>query len=238
ELGEIADFDPDQVRLEALQLCQADGLVFARARDVPGFRPEITRVMSEVASQVGEQALQCRYHSSASYEIGCNWKVYVDNYLEGYHIPQVHPALAQMLDYREYETRLYDGFSLQHSDIRDGSGAYQQGEAFYYYLFPNMMLNILPGRLQTNVVVPLAADRCRVDFHYYYDNIDDADFIAADQALGDDVQKEDVAICEHVQRGLQSGVYDAGRLSEAREAGVHHWQELYRRVCRETLAGV
>jgi choline monooxygenase len=107
------------------------------------------------------------------------------------------------------------------------------------------MLNILPGRLQTNRVVPLAVDRCRVEFDFYYplaaSDAGDADGEArarrdADRDFSDEVQREDLRICEDVQRGLASGSYVAGRLNPLRESGVFHFQELLRAAYREALA--
>ena len=104
------------------------------------------------------------------------------------------------------------------------------------------MLNILPGRLQTNRVVPLAVDRCRVEFDFYYPTagdaaagVDDGELRArrdADRAFSDEVQLEDLRICEDVQRGLASGSYVAGRLNPQRESGVFHFQELLRAAYR------
>jgi len=112
------------------------------------------------------------------------------------------------------------------------------GEALYYLVFPNFMLNILPGRLQTNVVVPLAPDRCRIEFRYYYADVESPGarrVIDADLAFSNDVQAEDIEICERVQEGLESGVYERGRFSPDMEAGVHHFQSLLKRAFRARL---
>ena len=93
--------------------------------------------------------------------------------------------------------------------------------AFYYFVYPNVMLNIMPGRLQTNRILPLGADRCRVEFDYYYARDDQAQArIANDQAFSDEVQAEDITICEAVQKGLVSGTYEAGRLCPKRESAL------------------
>src|SRR3569623_240130 len=113
------------------------------------------------------------------------------------------------------------------------------GEALYYFLWPNTMLYILPGRLQTNRVIPLAPQRCRVEFDYYYPASEDAAELARreqDHVFSDEVQAEDIAICEQVQRGLASGAYVAGRRNPKRESGVHHFQELLREAIAKELA--
>jgi choline monooxygenase len=91
------------------------------------------------------------------------------------------------------------------------------------------MLNVMPGRLQSNHVLPMGAGRCRVEFDYYY--ADDPDALARfdnDQRFSDEIQVEDIRICEAVQKGLASGVYEAGRLNPRREAGVWHFHALLR----------
>lgn len=180
-------------------------------------------------------------HHHAAYEIDCNWKVYVDNYLEGYHVPHIHPALNRLLDYRSYHTEIARWYSLQWSPLESTPGLYGDGEALYYWLWPNTMLNILPGRLQTNRVVPLGVDRCRVEFDTYY--VAPSDVVgmqrrAADIAFSDEVQAEDIRICEDVQRGLASGSYVAGRLNPLRESGVHHFHELLREAYRRETSAI
>jgi choline monooxygenase len=170
-----------------------------------------------------------RFARHVAYDVACNWKVYVDNFLEGYHLPHVHPGLSKVLDYRAYETELFEWYSLQHSPLRNNEGIYGDGTAWYYFIYPNVMLNIMPGRLQTNRVLPLGDDRCRVEFGYYY--AEDAAALARsanDERFSDEIQVEDIAICEAVQRGLASGVYEAGRLSPKRERGVWHFHQLLR----------
>jgi choline monooxygenase len=171
-----------------------------------------------------------------TYDIACNWKVYVDNYLEGYHVRRVHPALAGLLDDRRYRTELGTWHSLQSSPLDETQGPYgepgQDNEALYYWLWPNTMLNVLPGRLQTNRVIPVDAQRCRVEFDYYYPVGADPRAASRDREFSDQAQAEDGAICEAVQRGLASGSYDRGRLHPTREAGVLHFHELLRSAYR------
>ena len=168
--------------------------------------------------------------------MACNWKVYVDNYLEGYHVPHVHPGLNRLLDYRSYRTELARWHSLQWSPLESDAALYGNGDALYYWLWPNAMLNILPGRLQTNRVIPLGVDHCRVLFDSYYAldaaGIADEAKRNADLAFSDEVQREDLGICEDVQRGFASGSYVPGRLNPLRETGVHHFHELLRTAYR------
>ncbi|MGH8040843.1 MAG: aromatic ring-hydroxylating oxygenase subunit alpha [Rudaea sp.] len=237
EMQDARDFDVSTIRLPQAHLAQWQGLVFA-ALESP---PALAQVLDGIDARLGAHPLaEYVFDRRTSYEIGCNWKAYVDNYLEGYHVPHIHPALNRMLDYRSYTTTLARWHSLQHSPLESADTLYGSGEALYYFLWPNLMLNILPGRLQTNRVVPLDPGRCRVDFDYFYaldggESVDPARR-AQDEAFSDEVQREDIGICELVQQRLASGSYTAGRLNPKRESGVWHFHELYRRALREYVA--
>jgi choline monooxygenase len=234
EMATAEGFDLASVRLPQLQVRVWQGLVFAAHE---GAR-EFDALVAGIAERLGTDRRLADYghHQRVGYDIACHWKVYVDNYLEGYHLPHVHPELNRLLDYRSYRTELADLHSLQWSPLESGEGLYGSGDALYYWLWPNTMLNVLPGRLQTNRVLPLGGDRCRVEFDFYY-QLDDASAARArrdaDRAFSDVVQHEDLAICEDVQRGLASGSYVPGRLNPLRESGVHHFHELVRAAYRD-----
>ena len=186
-------------------------------------RPGLRIVASPADDLVG-----LRHVARDAYELDCNWKVYVDNYLEGYHLPHVHPALNRLLDYRRYATALGRWHSVQSSPLDAVAGPYRAGEARYVFLYPCTMLNLLPDRLQTNRVVPLAPQRCRVVFDYYAAAEVADDAVAADRRFSDGVQREDQEICEAVQRGLASGSYHDGPLNPQREAALAHFHALLR----------
>ncbi len=239
EMQDATDFDVADIRLPQLAVQVWQGLVFAAvdAAQAPDFAAFVAGIDARLGPDRGLQ--HYGRHNRVGYEIACNWKVYIDNFLEGYHIPHVHPELNRMLDYRSYETIISAWHSLQWSALESDASLYGNGDALYYWLWPNTMLNILPGRLQTNRVVPLAVDRCRVEFDSYYaldgDNDDSLARRDADLAFSDDVQHEDLGICEDVQRGFASGSYVPGRLNPLRESGVHHFHEMLRAAYR--LAG-
>lgn len=219
EMQGAADFDVASIRLPPLRVVEWQGLVFvALSENVPPFE-EVYAGITERIAPIDLAAM--RFLRRDSYDIACNWKVYIDNFLEGYHLPHVHPGLSKVLDYRVYDTELFPWHSLQHSPLRNSGDIYGDGQAFYYFVYPNVMLNIMPGRLQTNRILPLGPDRCRVEFDYYYAQDEQAQArIANDQAFSDEVQAEDITICEAVQKGLSSGTYDAGRLCPKRESAL------------------
>jgi choline monooxygenase len=227
EMDRAEGFDPSAIRLQSIRVHEWQGLVFVALHDdVPPFETVYAGITERIHPV---DMARFRFARRVSYEVACHWKVYVDNFLEGYHLPHVHPGLSRILDYRAYATELSEWYSLQHSPLRNNDGIYGDGEAWYYFVYPNTMLNVMPGRLQSNHVLPLGAGRCRVEFDYYY--ADDPDALARfdnDQRFSDEIQIEDIKICEAVQKGLASGVYTPGRLNPRRESGVWHFHNLLR----------
>jgi len=168
-----------------------------------------------------------------SYELKCNWKVYVDNFLDGgYHVPHLHKGLNSVLEYVNYTIENVDRFCVQSSPLKEGNedaaaSETRQGDmAHYFWFHPNFMLNWYEGYLDTNLVLPLAVDRCLVIFDFFFADAKNVDYNSKSISVSHRVQEEDVDICEAVQRGLNSRAYLAGRLSVRREAGEHLFHRL------------
>jgi choline monooxygenase len=173
------------------------------------------------------------------YLINCNWKVYVDNYLEGYHIPIAHPGLMREIDYANYRIDTYRYYSQQFAPIRamkaeeNAERFYAPGgglrQAVYFWIFPNLMVNIYPDNVSTNLIVPISHDKTLTIFEWFFHDVADSSVQERIQraiAFSDQVQQEDIALCESVQRGLRSATYNRGRYSVKRENGVHHFHML------------
>jgi phenylpropionate dioxygenase-like ring-hydroxylating dioxygenase large terminal subunit len=179
----------------------------------------------------GLDAEQLQWVERRSYFLNCNWKVFVDNYLDGgYHVPHIHRSLNGVLDYHHYTIDVGKRFCLQSSplsvDSADGhTGGVRKGKrARYYWIYPNFMINLYDEVMDTNLVMPRGVDRTEVIFDYYFKNT--AQQQSASIATSEEIQNEDVAICESVQHGLGSRAYNAGRLSVRREAGEHLFHKL------------
>jgi choline monooxygenase len=181
-----------------------------------------------------------RYFDSRVYDIACNWKVFVDNYLDGgYHVPHLHKGLSSVLDYKQYTIENEDRYCLQSSpmvasDEDAATGSTRKGDrAWYFWQYPNFMINCYEGYMDTNLVIPIDVDHCRVIFDFYFSDVSEArrEYNAQSLAVGDRVQSEDLGICEDVQRGLKSRAYGAGRLSVRREAG----EQLFHRLLAADL---
>jgi len=182
-------------------------------------------------SQTRSAFVGLKWHSRKVYDLECNWKVYVDNYLDGgYHINTVHPDLAGVLDYREYRTECSGHTVLQSSPMIPGegeTGRTRTGDlAAYWWIYPNFMMNVYAGVMDTNLVVPLGVNRCRVIFDFYFAETLSDEFKSESLQVADQVQAEDIGVCEEVQRNLRGQSFTTGRYSVKRENGQHHFHVL------------
>jgi choline monooxygenase len=173
-----------------------------------------------------------------TYDMKCNWKTYVDNYLEGYHLPSVHPGLNRELDFNAYGVEPYAGHVRQFSPIRGAqpgdatprryAEARQDLTTDYFWMFPNWMLNCYPDNVSLNIVVPVEPERSLAIFEWYLPEKDHATPAAkASVEFSDQIQVEDVGICEAVQKNLRSRSYSRGRFSVKQEKGVHAFHRMY-----------
>ncbi|MHB8215106.1 MAG: aromatic ring-hydroxylating oxygenase subunit alpha [Candidatus Sulfotelmatobacter sp.] len=185
------------------------------------------------------------YFDSRTYNIHCNWKVFVDNYLDGgYHVPHLHKDLNSVLDYKNYTIENEDRYSLQSSPlvVPDENAAMKStrkgDRAWYFWQHPNLMVNCYEGYMDTNLVIPVDVDHCTVIFDFYFAGTGEAhrEYNERSVNVGSGVQEEDLGICEDVQRGLKSRAYRAGRLSVRREAGEQLFHRLLAADLRRGLA--
>ncbi|MFT7588816.1 MAG: choline monooxygenase [Limisphaerales bacterium] len=182
---------------------------------------------------------------SKTYNVHAHWALYCDNFLEGFHIPFVHQALGSLLDYGSYTTECYDQMVLQ-IGYSDGTGLTfdlpekhpdygKNVAAYYYWLYPNFMLNFYPWGVQLNIVKPVTKDFCKVEFLYYIHDQKAFDILQGDK-LAEKTEREDEFVVEAVQRGLRSRFYKAGRFSPKREKGVHYFHSLLSKSLSDSLS--
>jgi choline monooxygenase len=244
EMEETLDFRKEDFGLREIRVDRWGPFVFANLDEAaPPLRELMGAIPAEVA-RAGYDVEHMRLIERREYLIECNWKVYVDNYLEGYHLPIAHPALFKELDYDAYRVETFRHYSKQHApirELREGEelgrdrryvrAADGEGEALYYWLFPNTMFNIYQDNMSSNVILPVGVDRTLTIFEWFFAEPGTAEGWESTQqsiAFSDQIQQEDIVLCEQVQRGLRSRSYEAGRFSAKRENGVFHFQELVR----------
>lgn len=232
EFREARNFPSPQDNLPQLPMALWQGHAFAARRPAMSLDAVLGEVLARLPAMPIEQFAADRARSR-DYVIHANWALYVENYLEGFHIPFVHAGLNQVVDYGTYSTELYRHASLQLALAKDGEAAFdapaaqdagKRIAAYYWWVFPNLMLNFYPWGLSLNLVQPESIDRTRVLFRSYV--WDAAKLDAGAGAALHQVELEDEAIVQAVQRGTRASAYDRGRYSPTREQGTHHFHRL------------
>ncbi|HEY7330637.1 MAG TPA: aromatic ring-hydroxylating dioxygenase subunit alpha [Gemmataceae bacterium] len=186
------------------------------------------------ASHTPLTALQFR--ERRAYDMKANWKIVVENFLECYHCAIAHKGFADLIDLDEYTIVPHRYFSTQRGPLKASAKADANAACFskegtgqegiYNYLWPNFMVNIYPGRgnASTNIILPVAPDRTLAIYDFYFEEgMPEAETMVA---FIDQVQQEDIILCESVQRGLTSGFYEQGKLVLRYENAIQHFQRL------------
>lgn len=239
-VGKIDNFDVEQQGLRPMSVeewgpfifIDMDGSWLGADHDVRDLKTDLEPI-NVVLEDMGFTNMKHMHRQV--YEMNCNWKVFVDNSLDGgYHVAYVHEKLAEGLAFEGYKTEIFDRCSYQicesnKSDSRLGD------KVVYAWAFPNFFINRYGRCMDTNIILPITPDRCQVIFDWYFDYDDPDDwttqkYIKKGISDSDAVQKEDITLCESVQRGMQSMAFEAGRYSSKLEGAVHSFHKL---LCRE-----
>jgi choline monooxygenase len=215
------DFDPDDYPLWRVHAQTWRGQVFVHLGESA---TPLTTDLGEVFAETDTFDLEgMTYSHSVAHDLACNWKTYADNYLEGYHVPLVHPELNRELDVRGYRVELGDRYCRHISPTRDG--AINLGR--WMFRWPNLCLNIYAEGMNVEVIVPTSATTCTVLYNYFFTDPTDP-HNAEVVRLSCAVMEEDKAIAEAVQRNLAAGRYEYGRLSPHHEVGLVQFHDLVR----------
>jgi phenylpropionate dioxygenase-like ring-hydroxylating dioxygenase large terminal subunit len=242
EMEGTENFNKTDFGLKPIRVDQWGPFIFA---NLDNDAPSLTEVLGAIPQEVsaaGYDVGKMQLVERRDYVIDCNWKVYVDNYLEGYHLPIAHPGLFKELDYDAYRVETFRYYSKQHAPIRELKPGEEAGrdrryirqpgteeDALYYWVFPNTMFNIYQDNMSSNLILPLGVDKTLTVFEWFFAQPGTGPGWESMQqtiAFSDEIQQEDIVLCEHVQRGLKSRSYDRGRLNAKRENGVYHFQRL------------
>ena len=243
----VCDFDRSTNGLVPVAIDQWENWVFVRLETSEPMTTLQDFLGADLMNQIRPLKLQnLQWLERRHYTFDCNWKVFVDNYLDGgYHVPHLHKGLDSVLDYSNYMIENGEHFCLQWSPIvSEGAeaqtGAVRKGDrALYYWLYPNFMINYYDGVMDTNLVIPRGVDKTEVIFDFYFPDVsaNARERNLASIKVGQRIQDEDVAICRSVQRGLNSRAYNTGRLSVRREAGEHLFHRLLHADLKAAVEG-
>ena len=204
------------------------GLVFASALPGQGGpEPPVVAALADHFADLDLAAMQVERR--ATHALDCDWKVYVENYLEGYHIPWVHPDLAKEVALRDYRVAVHhDGLLVSHHVGRRTPDAVNAGR--WAWAWPGLALNVYADGVCIERMVPEGPGHTRVDYLYLFAPEVDAPARHRAMDMSRAVTAEDVRIVEAVQRNLAAGAVERGVLSPRHETGVAAFQERCRRA--------
>ena len=239
-------FDPAQFSLRGAQLSTWGPFIFVNPDQNAASFQSVLGELPQLLAATGLRLNEIKRRRRHTYEIAANWKIVLDNYLECYHCPVAHPGFSALIDTTNYTVTEYEYFSTQGGPKKEDAKAGRTAafatngevkEGFYAYLWPNFTLNLYPGpgSVSLNLFLPIAIDRTLAIFDYcFVDEITPRDEENFAQFI-DQVQREDIVLCESVQRGLSSGFFEQGKLMLSRENGLRHFQKLVYRTLTDTI---
>jgi choline monooxygenase len=234
EFQEVKNFPCKDDHLKQMPFHSIGPLLFTNLQSEPNAQMYFGNMLERIAHLDLTQLVRHDEYSK-DYFIEANWALYVENYLEGFHIPFVHEGLAKVLNFSDYETEIFYPYSnLQLGIGKTDEYTFQAPEghpdhglpvsAYYFWVFPNMMFNFYPWGLSLNIVLPLAYNKTKVSFITYISDMSKYDKGAGSNL--DKVEMEDEEIVLQVQKGVKSRFYNRGRYSPTREKGPHHFHRL------------
>ena len=220
--GEAADFPKDELSLFPVAVDVWRGLVFVCLdKDAPPLVEWLGPIVDEVERTAPAQV---SFDRRVTFLVDCNWKTYVDNYQEGYHIPPLHPGLHRDLDWKRYRVINFEGGSI-HDAPPKGSSTHPGS---FGWRFPNFAYNSYHDGVSFMLMEPVGPGQTRLVYDYWRpDGVSPEEFEAT-LDYGIQVSKEDQWIVPLIQENLEAGVYEAGPLSPRHENGLHHFHEMVR----------
>jgi choline monooxygenase len=228
-----ADFDRSELGLRPVQADTWGPFVFVNPDLEAAPLAETLRDLPERVAAAGVDVDALAFRQRAESTLEANWKVVGENFLECYHCAVAHPRFSAMVDVAPDAYGLEAGktYATQLGPLREnGLNAYDpEGEVErgqFHFVWPNLTINILPGRsnLSLGPILPVTPQRSDRFLDYFFaDDADDA-WIEELLAFDDQVGREDLQLVEGVQRGVSAGLIERGRLLAGAEALVADFQ--------------
>ena len=212
DFGNAPGFDPREYGLFPIRVETWRGLVFVNL-DVEA--PPLAELMGPLAARWPDGQAAFPLVERRTHTLACNWKTYVENYLEGYHLPMVHPEFDSDVVVSEYWTQIEADTVFSGAPARDDS-VYG---GLWAWLWPNLGVNVYRHGYMVERMTAVGPAETRLDYFYFFDPAR-RDELAAMLEVSDRVTAQDLRVCEEVQRNLEAGIYAGGVLSPRHEAGV------------------
>jgi choline monooxygenase len=226
-------FDGADFSLLPIQVDTWGPFVFANPDPEASPLADTLRDLPELVKAAGVEVDALRFHHRGESTLDANWKIVCENFLECYHCAVAHPSFSALIDVSPdaYGLEVSDTFSTQYGPIRERwtshynpEGEVERGQ--FHFLWPNVVINIVPGRANLSIgsILPAGPERTVRFLDYFF--VADAseawihDLLEFDNQVG----VEDRVLVESVQRGLRSGMVDRGRLMPQSERLIADFQ--------------
>jgi choline monooxygenase len=211
---------PEDWPLEEVKLDTWRGLLFASVDPQGSLIDQLGDLVGEMADEPMETYSAT---GTAKVEFASNWKVYTDNFVEGYHIPGTHPTFYDAINFEEFQTTAHNGMVKMTAPPKDG--LFYRGK--WLWMWPNWTLSLFQGGMNTSRINPLAVDRTEQDYNFYFADTSIAAEPVRQRTIEGNlaVVREDFQVCEETHKNYAAGVYSPGPLSSRHEKGVHYFQE-------------
>lgn len=216
KMSPAGDYNLFQIRVETWQ-----SLVFL---NFDPDAPALVDLLSQLPTLLAEHAVcDLRPRGNLSFEFNCNWKLYVENWLESYHLPWLHQGLSRDVRVSEYQVAVRDGLVVHTAPQVDASSVY---EGLWVWIPFTTGLNVYPDGLSVERILPMGPGMTRVDYLFLFDEDTTETALAATLAMCDRVTREDGQACEATHRNIRQGLFRSGPLSPIHETGIHFMQSI------------
>ncbi len=219
--GDDPQFELEDWPLQKAQLAEWRGLLFIAIDARQSLLEQLGDLPEEVESFPLESFVAVE---EQRFVMRSNWKTYTDNFVEGYHIPGIHPGFMKVIDFDNFETVARNGLVRMTSPQKGGS--IYGGK--WLWMWPNWTLSVFPGGMNTSRINPLAVNSTELIYDFYFADIS-ADGAASRRNTIDvncGIVREDFGICETTQENYASGAYTPGPLSPRHETSVAYFQAM------------
>ena len=211
---------PEDWPLDPVHLAEWRGLLFA------ALDPEATLLdqLGDLPAELADEPMESYAATdSATVSFDANWKIYTDNFVEGYHIPGTHPSFYAAIDFEAFETTAHRGFVKMTAPPKQG--LFYRGK--WLCMWPNWTLSLFDGGMNVSRINPTSVNRTDQHYHFFFADTSDAGAEARAKSVQGTlaVVREDYQVCVETHRNYASGAYTAGPLSGRHERGVRYFQE-------------
>ncbi len=189
-------------------------------------------------------------------EYACNWKTFIEVYLEDYHVEPFHPGLGNFVNVSDLKWEFGEWYSVQSCGVnrnlaKPGSEVYRRWHeqvlrynegrvpkygAIWLTYYPNIMVEWYPHSLAVSTIIPRGPEACSNVVEFYYPEdiaLFEREFVEAEQAAYRETAIEDREICARMTEGrralYQQGISEAGPYQSPMEDGMLHFHEFLRR---------